>query len=313
MEKRYERRLRRYTAVFLWIGLLGLIATFIVLSLVRVSPSGRMTVLVASDPVVVWSWDSEGQSSVIVAIPADTAVSAVRGYGQYPLSSLWRLGGIDHREQAILPQTASETLGVSIPWYIGFSPSELVRASDPQSILSRVFSPAAIPSFLRGTLTTNMSFVTYLQFVRALGSVSDGKTKRLDIDRSNVLVESQLPDGSKVQTIDPDRLELFVGDSFEEARVRSEALRVAVLNATRVPGLADRFARFVARLGATVILVGNSDQNLADTCLVIGSQSRLTGSTAVAIKKISGCKTSASTEGDGRADLTVLVGEGYAP
>ncbi len=313
MEKRYERLGRRYTALFFWIGLLGLAAVFVLFFLLRVSPSGRMSVVIASDPVVVWSWDSSSQNSVIVTIPADTALDALHGYGRYALSSLWKLGEIDRHEQALLGQTTSDALAVPIPWYIGFSRTDLTQISDPYDVLARTFGVSSLWLYLRGAFRTNLPLGMYIRFMRALAWVSEGKTKQVNLSLSNALVQTQEPDGSAIKGIDVERLDVLLGDDFEDARVRAEALHVAVFNATSTPTLGGRFARLLSHMGISVVAVGNSDQKVSGFCELFGSTSALASVTARSLRTQFGCiGTSRAIEGGERADLTVLVGDGYA-
>lgn len=149
--------------------------------------------------------------------------------------------------------------------------------------------------------------------MRALASVSEGKTKQVNLSLSNALVQTQQADGSTIKGVDVDRLDVLLDNDFEDAHVRAEALHVAVFNATSTPTLGSRFARLLSHMGISVVAVGNSDKKVSGFCELFGSTSALASVTARSLRTQFGCidTTRASEEGE-RADLTVLVGDGYS-
>lgn len=312
MDTRHKRLRGRYTAWVFGMVIVCLAVLVFLMVVFRSPPSGRISVVIASDPVILWSWDTYDGHAVIVTIPADTVVTSVHGYGQYALSSLWKFGGMDSRERGLFSQTISDIMAVPVPWYVGFSRSDVVKFSDPFDALGRIFAPSATLSYLGGAEKTNMSLIQFLTFVRAFVGTSKGKTTVVNLSPDNAMTQVQLPDGSRVQGIDLARLDSVLVDDFEDTRVREEALHVAVYNATHIPTLGNRFARFLSHMGISVVIVGNSDQYISSVCELRAGPANLRSMTAQSIRNAFGCTLVSVHQDEGRADLTVLVGNGYA-
>lgn len=234
----------------------------------------RFTVLFYSDPIRVLVWNKGRGESVVVTIPESVVIPAVHGYGKYALSSLWKFGELDPKEESLLALSLSEVLGIPIKWYIGPN-----RTNVPFPLL---FQMRLIPQ------------------------------KATIIDASLARREVVLPDNSTQQELDDIELDRILGNVFEVPRVREEAIPIAIYNTTKTPALGTRMARMIAHVGGNVLIVGNSTQTVSPVCVIVGKEETLKMHTAAFLAKELGCDRTIQRVEDNRVELSFFVGEGYA-
>jgi len=256
----------------------------------------RITVVLSGDPVVVWSWDTIKNRGVIVRIPKDTRIEAVRGYGIYPVSSLWELGKLNN-DSTLLADSIGVALGIPVSWYVG---------------------PTSLPPFSsRGTIgrittsiPTNIPLRIWLQLVRIQSNMTPINTVSLDLSESSGLKKMTLPDGSESIEIDTVKLDTLIGNEFEDIRVRQEAIPLGVYNTTTMPTLGGRMARVVSHLGGNVVIVGNSTHEVSQTCQLTGKSNALSSVTITFLARQLGCSVVSNFEGnlDEQVDIILFVG-----
>jgi len=269
----------------------------------------RHTIVLAGTPMHIWSWDIAKNTFVDIQIPADTIIDAVRGYGRYSLEALWKFGSIDRNESFLAVQSLEEVLGLPIAWYIGPSDLALPHESDSRGAATGYFSFQKIVAFFSGKFRTNIPPSLFMQLVWKLLWVRPDSVVTLDLSRldSGSLVD--LPDGTHVYVLDPDRLDVLFGNTFEDERIRKEARSVGVFNTTSMPTLGNRLARLLGHVGVLVVTVGN-DTPMVDRCVVSGTKDNLQSLTAQFLIALLDCRKWERDEG-GRADIVVRLGSDY--
>ncbi|MBI2404785.1 LytR C-terminal domain-containing protein [Candidatus Gottesmanbacteria bacterium] len=268
----------------------------------------RMTVVIAADPAVVLSWDSQNNTFTILSLRSDMTIEAVHGYGQYSLESLWKLGVLEGKAGTVLAESVEELLAVPVREYIGARSHALLEKKDPVAMVKEIFSPRSILAFLRGTYATNISPISFWSLSWAISQTRPENIRTIDLSTS--VGELSLPDGSLVYVADVNRMDQKIGDRFEDEAIRKEALSVAVFNTTPVSSLGTRVARLMGHVGILVITVGN-DRPLVASCTMSGEKKALESQTAQMVRELfSGCEEKEPTERD-RADLTVRIGTTY--
>ena len=298
-----------------------LIVLFFALSIVlwrgffRSQNFSRFTVAIAGEPSLVWSWDSTRNRSVLVALPSRAMIESVGGYGTYSVSSLWKLGDLDANERNIFSQSIGETVGISVPWYVGRPTVSAGDSSDqprqdPLGIIKDFFSFSSITRYFGGSYRTNISPFLFVRMVSVARNITPHTT--VVIDGSAALVRTDLPDGSQAQSVNVGALDGLIAHEFEDQRVRREALPVGVYNTTGIATLGSRFARRLGHMGAMVLLVDNSVADVTSVCEIHGTDSALKSYTVERIMEEFGCTQSGEIDGYEGVDLAVLLGRDYA-
>lgn len=308
---KYERIEKRY-------GRWGIFAVFGVLLVIyfcfwtaRRSPLWRTTVVIANDPVVVVSIDSQQRRAAVIVVPADTQIEAVSGYGQYSLESLWKLGAIDKKDGDILAESIQELLGIPVQWYIGPSKENNIwTVSDPQALVSHVFSLQGLVRYISSSYRTNMPFLRMVRLKVALNGVAGNQYKRIVLVPDNAITMKEQPDGTTMPTVDLSRLDVLLGNMFENEKIRKDAESVAIYNTTSMSSLGSRVGRMLSKLGVFVVSIGNNPVGLSQ-CELEGSSEALNRETAKMIDAIFHCRK-ISARGMLRADLELRLGMDYA-
>lgn len=268
----------------------------------------RISLVLAGDPTTVVLFDRDEQKMVLLSFPAGANISGVSGVGQYSLEALWNLGKIDPRDRQLLPQSLEETAAVPIPWYLG--PAAVLPAfSGSLDQVRQVFSFSEVIPFLSGKYRTNLSLPLFLALVSGTAGLKPQDTSLLKVSLTTALTENKLADGTKIEVVDPDRLEVLVGTNFEDERVRREGVHLAVYNTTKAPELGRRAERLLSHVGALVILVGNDSPEI-DECLVSGQKQFLETATARFVVRHYRCGVK-EENGSNRADLILRLGRQY--
>ena len=264
----------------------------------RASLERNPTVVIDGDPLMVASLNKENNTLVLVSIPATLSVDVAHGLGTYPISSLWQLGEQEGTSGQIMSLSVEELLAVSIPWFVGGTDQDLYE----------IFRFRTIPRLLSGAIKTNMTLATFLWLSWHLGAVTSDRVIRISIPRA-LTTRDSLPDGSERHTVSGALLDTVLSDEFEIESVRRERLTIRVVNTTTTPGLAERMARKVSRIGGNVVRTGNEEVSVED-CQIRASRDVLKSKTVAVLAALFGCVELASTA-EQYSDLTVAVGRAY--
>lgn len=296
-EKRVvKRRGGRYAGLF--ILLIFIVGGLVVWTFYKSDSVGlrQTNVVIDGDPTVVASWQPKRDRLVLVTIPASYTIEAVRGLGKYPIRSLWQLGTMEEEGGFVLAQSLEAATGIPIPWYLG-------------EVRGNIFSLGTLAAIVAGEIKTNMPISTFFSILWQFRLHPNTKTTEIPLGDANVTRETA-PDGTILTLLAPEALDTILGDEFEEHGVRSEKFTVAVINTTQTPGLAERVARIIERIGGNVVRLGNEEQSV-DRCQIRGASDHINSETAQVIAALFDCAKTSQT-GEGSFDLTVLVGARYA-
>ncbi len=299
---KYDRLGRRYTTLVLVVFLLLFLVGLFFFWQLRSPTSPRLTIVVSAEPVLVWSWERKTGAFTGVVLSADTVIDAA-GYGSYSLSSLWQLGEIEKKAGDILRGGLEEALAVPIQFFVGRkTPTE--AAADPLSLVKEIFSASGFGQFLSGSLRTNLRVFDFLALVKSMALLRQDRVTLVTGDALTRRVTR--PDGSSVAVLDPGLVDRALAPLFEDGQIRKEALRIAVVNASDIPGRAQQAGRLLSNMGGLVILLDTGSE-VSIGCQVAGSESILKSRTAQFIASHFRC-TNVLTVLEAAADIVVTLG-----
>lgn len=267
----------------------------------------RISFVVASDPVAVWSLDTSDYSFDIITFPGSFVVAASHGYGTYPVGSLWKLGFIDKRSGSVFLDSVADMLGIPIDGYIGTSSDTLMEIRDSKRDGRELFSLLRLPRLIIGGYVSNIPVRLFFRFGKALWGAKPDAFHVRDLADAYVTQNVTLPNGDTVRKLDTEALDAVIKGVFEDLTIRKEDMTVAVYNTTAHPSLATQVSRMLTQIGVHVLSVGNDTPEL-DSCLISGSTAALSSQTARVIRMLFSCHASA-TEAASRMDLEVRLGK----
>ncbi|OGG35785.1 hypothetical protein A2363_03620 [Candidatus Gottesmanbacteria bacterium RIFOXYB1_FULL_47_11] len=273
---------------------------------------GRETIILAANPMTVFSWDNRTRNLLLVSFPADMTAEGTHGYGTYSLEAFWRLGEIDKKDGTVLSESVSEALGIPVRLFIGPKTGMFSAGQDPFTLVKQTFSFSNLWAYAAGRLRTNIHPRAFLSYIWLMSVTKPGRVDTFDFTRrpADIAREVELPDGSRQWVVDAALVDNAVKMTFEDDRVRQELVSVAVYNTTQIPSLGTRVARLLGHIGVGVVSVGNDAPEVSD-CSLTGTLETLKTMSARVITDVLGCTQKEASE-TGRADLVVRIGSSYA-
>ncbi|MCL4390563.1 MAG: LCP family protein [Patescibacteria group bacterium] len=243
----------------------------------------RFNVVFVGSPVKLVSVNVAAKNIDIISFPNDLYIPQLaHGYGPFEVGKIYAVGQLDRRGGETVAATVSDYLGVPVDGYV--LGNDALRAS-----------PSDLNLMDRARVLLAM-FTTRADKVNVVNLAS----------LASPLV---LVDGSQATSIDQDALDNALSGLFVEDRIRTENLRVAVINSTNVTGLGNRAARLLSNIGVSVVSVDNSDIALPGCQLLVDPKQKNTV-TVNRIAAIFHCQI--MSKGAGRADVVLTLGEDYA-
>jgi hypothetical protein len=282
--------------------------TWVSIFLIHPDIPTRVGVAIVGDSPVVFSFDPVRLTMTGIRIPRDVSADVTRGYGTYPISSVWKLDNIDKRRGKVYMETLEETLGVSIRFYI--EPRKNNGTSDMGQEIGNALS---FPTFFGSLVDKNRSNIPpwlFFTISRAYQRMAPSDVIFFDLSDSSVFVTSMLADGSEGTMIDPGKLGILLGTHVEDTQIRKENLRITVYNSTESPGLAQKATRILERLGLHVSSIANRDDVHPSQCILQGSKSNLTSKTTKALQWLYGC-TLEEDEDASQSDIMFILGTDF--
>lgn len=242
----------------------------------------QITLVVASRPVRVVTFNPAEKSLVFLTFPEDAYIEAVHGYGNYLVESIYPLGELEGKGRggALLSQSLQENLGVAIDAYASVANSGETK----KDFLTGVFG------LLKNEGETNLSRWDLLRLWWEVRSVREDKVKLVRLDKP----------------LDPERLEGIINQYFIDEKLRAEALTISVLNATNQPGLAAKEARIIKNLGGRIIGLGDIEK---EKCQIKSTKKYKDSHTVRRLVKVFGCPWGGEDLLGQRADLVLILGE----
>lgn len=123
------------------------------------------------------------------------------------------------------------------------------------------------------------------------------------VDKIHVLRDELFADTTALSPLTP-------GDA--QTKMSAEAARVAIVNATNTPGLADRTAEYLRSLGVNVTGTTDANQNAASSSLVDNTGKPFTSSYLMELIGISPLKFKYAFDPSSNADITLTLGDAWA-
>lgn len=234
-------------------------------------------VLIGEESVSIFSL--EGNDSRLMEFSFQEKVDLPRGFGEYELGKVYRLGELEKRGGQLTLETFQNSLNIPVMGYFyqdGFNAKNFTSPASFKKIVNQS---------IKKRVKTNLHLIDLL--------VLYFRGKKL----SPVLFKKyQYNPG-------PD-------DFFKDEQIRREALAVEILNGTQHPGLAQKAAVFWENLGGRVIRVADYNEQLTKNLLVVKGGSNKSYSYKI-IKNFFKPDCRELSEEENRADMTLILGEDY--
>jgi len=272
----------------------------------------KINIVFIGQKVFIFSLDPQEKKAIILSLPPKTFIETIRGYGDYPLESIYKLGeqeGLDGGE--FFASSLQENLRVPIDGYVLISDfKETNLTSKP-----REFILACFKDLFFGRNKTNLKRGDLAFLWLKLIKVRQNKISIGDLEKLDIAEKVILPDGTGGFKINSQKFKKVALEFFKDLQIRQENLEIAVLNSTSYSGLATRMADLIENIGGRVVEVGeikNSKFQIPNSKCELKSKKGLKKSyTLRKLEKVFGCQWQEEEAGVYRGDLVLIVAEGY--
>lgn len=287
-QKKRSQKQKKTVILFLLFSFLTLISALIFRIYLGYRQSeirkiSRINLLINSRPKV-FLLSLEGKKLLNLSLPDNKKIKLVKGYGDYEIGKIYRLGEIEERGSDLLLESIQNFLAVPIFKVIDLDGEE-----------------GMIFDLSLASLKDRFSFFDSLYLWWRFKNVSRKDISYLDLNGSGFYKEDE--------SFDEAQLDLFLGKYFFDQKIVDEDLTIAVFNATPIQGLGFSAARILINLGSRVVNIGNSES--MEECLLRSTKGKLNTYTLKRINLIFGCRWEEGEVESGRADIGLYLGNQY--
>lgn len=212
----------------------------------------RITVVVAQEDPIIYSYNPAAKSIFIVKIPKNTQIEASYGYGNWFTGSLFDLGEQEHLGGDLLAQSVQKEFGMPVDAWVDSRGEVLFTHNGYSGFFGE----------------TNLTLFDRLNLILAISGSDPSLYREIDLVTEGVIKEIKLTDGEMGFEVIPERAKV-VFELLKDDAVLSERKTAVIVNLSEEPGLAVKVAQIVGTLGIRVIGVqtGNVARN-SETCSI---------------------------------------------
>lgn len=272
------------------------------------------TAVLKFSEVSILHYEPSDEKLTLLQVPNDTYMQLPKGFGSWPVRSIYDLGQGENPPigALLLKKSLSRLLGLPVDAYIVNKDPE-DQANFSEKIASIRSNPISTYSFLKN-IESDLTPLELLDLISLINNARSDKTVSLDIGHTSITESRLLPDSTRVLGVDSIQLDLFVRSKLADAKILDEGATVAVFNATTHPGLAQQVARVVTNLGGNVTFSTNTEQP-SDKTLVISSEKNQTFERLAQFLAPhcleTDCKFPDHRISSSRSQINIVVGEDY--
>lgn len=161
--------------------------------------------------------------------------------------------------------------------------------------------------FLPQKIVTDLSFWEILKLWWRAKSVRKDKFSLFTLKK--VSFPYLLPDGTKIEIVDLEKIPPSLGGRFRDGKIEKERMAVAVFNTTQKRGEAQRAGRLIQNLGGNLVHIGNWPIDLGENQIWVGSKKERGVYTTKRLAEIFRAKILVRETEERRGDILLLLGE----
>lgn len=207
--------------------------------------------------ISVVSYHPNEEKAVVLHIAEQTYLELPKGFGSWPVGSVYRLGEEDSKTGAsLLKMSLSKLIGLPIDAVVLFNSQDY---KTPEELIASFKKNPLAPFFDTKNIKSDLTTLEAVKLFKQLSSIREDKLISLNLEHSSITESKLLPDSTRVLGVDTIRLDLFVRESMSDENILAEGVPVAVFNGTGYPGLTFEVVRSITNMGGNVIMVNNTE------------------------------------------------------
>ena len=271
-----------------------------------------ITLAVKSDEISILNYDPFEKKVTILNIPNDTYLELPKGFGPWPIGSVYGLGQMEN------PPVGDSLLKLSISKLVGLPIDGFIHLKEGEKLDQKLakYKDSFFISLLglRNT-NTDLSLIEMYKLASAITSVRSDKIISLDLSQTDITKSKLLGDSSRVLGVDAIKLDLYIRENMADSQFLQEDATISIYNATSQPGLAGEASRFITNLGGTVIFAANTQKEQTKTQVIFSNPQSYTAQKVARIFAphclIKPCVSDEPKVLSSRAAINIILGEDY--
>ena len=262
----------------------------------------RINFVINAQDVTLVSFEPVEKTLTFVEIPSNTLMEVTRGYGEYQLGAIEKLGELEKRKD-LTRETLQENLALPVTGIIQNLTSQENKVNSRDNLNDILIKG------LTGKNKTNLSGWDMVRLWWQIKSVKEADVLIFNLEKRDLLTVKILADRTKVYTLDTPIFDLKMQNLMGIQVVKDENLTLEIFNATKTIGLAEKASRIFTNIGVRVVFLNNAEKE-ADKTIIKGNKNLKKTKTVGIIKRLFNCEWQDTSESE-RADLTLIIGNDY--
>lgn len=273
----------------------------------------RLNIVINSDPVIFFSLDPERKKITVIKFSTNDYEEVSGGYGNSKINSLWKLGVIEKKDGKILANSVQSALGSPVDGWIGKSSSWRIKKISEDLISTKI---KEISNFgflykiiketkLNKNIKTNLTTVDLIKIWLTIKEIRSDKIFYIDLGEKKLTTKMTLPDGTKVETIDKNKVDADLNIYLKDNKIEEEGFSLEVKNGTKIPGLGSKLSRILSSLGSQIIKVENSPES--DKTICLSGEKLMNSYTLKRIINLTNCLVEKSNTKE--AEIIIILGK----
>jgi len=233
----------------------------------------------------------------LISIPGEKKISLTRGFGEYPLNAIFKLGELEKKGNQLLEESIQNYFGLPVLGVISFKKDCNWLGERGKECIEQ-----ALWSSLKREAETDIFLVDLLDLWQQIKRTPNYNWQKYDLAKIQVY-------GANGE-FDPKKLDLYFEKLFTDSKIVQEGLTVIVLNTTQITGLGNLASRILVNLGSRLINIGNAEPEREKTTMVARKEI-YNSYTFKVLKKIFNAEAIEGEIEGGRADIGIYLGKDY--
>lgn len=227
----------------------------------------KLNLIIRGDETALLSYDPQEQSIVIIKVPGETYIEVPGSFGSWQVRSIFDLGELERQNGGrMLARSLGNFFGAPVDGFIE-SLGEMRQKSAYELISSLRSNPLNALQFL-GNSKISLNTTETMRLLIDIYRVRFDKISVIDLKKDSLLTEQVLPDGALGLIGDPVKIDGFAGKIFLDQKIRAEEKTVAVFNASKKPGVAQKASQLITHLGGNVIFAANAGKKIQTSVVI---------------------------------------------
>ncbi len=292
----------------LWVGIVFFVARLFYMPGVW-DGKQRISVVLASPEMVLVSYTPATERLAVWKFPGNLQMEVTRGYGTYEARAVAGLDNLEKKNGQLIRESVGYFLGLNVDSYLLDENIAVPWNVDNGWVKSRL--RVGLVRKLMGKSVSTMSVSDLWRLWRAVGKVRADKVEVIDLAKTNVVHEVDLPGGVRAYQADLQQVSALVQRYMTDEVLVNENSTVLVFNSTGGFGLGGVFSRMLTNVGVRVVGIEDDDRKREVSSVEVRSAETKNTGTVKYIEKLLGVKAVEEPWGGARGDVIVRLGSDY--